>query len=206
MVNCSSVIDRTSNVSLNCDRTSLSRLARYGDHGVRRFVIHYGYPDKGGTPNRKNFGGRHFVDVRCKTSSLTMQVVGFDADSKRIIDVDGEIRVVDTNGEIAASWSFSKLLEHWSKKHSRAANVPYECRIGSRREYRYFDRIALGQGTSPPHFLAAVSAGAVFYDPGLKLVGDDQSGECKARNQFRIASRDLAMLYDNFAWHGCSVA
>lgn len=176
----------------------------YGDHGVRRFVIHYGYPDKGGIPNRKNFGGRHFADVRCKTSSLTMRVVGFDPRSKRIVDVAGEIRVVDSNGVTAASWSFSKLLEHWSKKHGRAAYVPYECRIGTRREYRYFDRIALGQGTSPTHFLAAVSAGAVFYDPALKLVGDDLNGPCKARNQFRIASRDLAVLYDNYAWHDSS--
>lgn len=82
--------------------------------------------------------------------------------------------------------------------------MPYECRIGTRREYRYFDRIALGQGTSPTHFLAAVSAGAVFYDPALKLVGDDLNGPCKARNQFRIASRDLAVLYDNYAWHDSS--
>jgi hypothetical protein len=177
----------------------------YGRHGARRFVVHYGYPDKSGAPDRRNFGGRHVADVRCTTSGLTMQVVGFDPVSKRIIDVDGDLRVVDSKGEIAASWSFSKLLEHWSKKHNRAAYVPYECRIGVHREYRFADRIALGQGTSPPHFLSAVASGTVYYDPGLKLVGDAQTGECKARNQFRISSRHLGMLYDSFGWHEFSV-
>jgi hypothetical protein len=172
----------------------------YGRDGARRFVVHYGYPDKSGAPDRRNFGGRHIANVRCRTTGLTLQVCGFDPASNRIIDVDGDIRVVESNGEIAASWTFSKLLEHWSKKHSRAAYVPYECRVGAHREYRYSDRIALGQGTSPPHFLAAVASGTVYYDPGLKLVGDEQTGECKARNQFRIPSRQLGTLYESYCW------
>jgi hypothetical protein len=50
--------------------------------------------------------------------------------------------------------------------------------------------------TDPLRFLAALAAGAIYYDPGIKL--EHQSGRpaVKRRSQFRVASRALDTLYE----------
>jgi hypothetical protein len=43
--------------------------------------------------------------------------------------------------------------------------------------------------------LAALAAGAVYYDPGIKLEHASTDAEVKRRSQFRIASREIGALY-----------
>jgi hypothetical protein len=96
----------------------------YKEHDVEAFIRKFGYADKQGREDRMNFGGRHFVGRQCAPTKLTMQLTGFDAAAGKIVDANGEIALVSDTGEIAASWSFKKILEHWSRKHTKAVYVP----------------------------------------------------------------------------------
>ena len=143
-----------------------------------------------------NFGGRHFVGQRCPPTGLTMQLAGYDAAKGRITDAAGEIALVSDAGEIAASWSFKKILEHWSHKHAKAAYVPSQCRIEPARQYAYGHKVRLSQRTDPLRLFRALSAGAVYYDPGIKLEHASTGPEVKRRSQFRVASKNIAALYE----------
>jgi hypothetical protein len=54
----------------------------------------------------------------------------------------------------------------------------------------------LFEGTSIIQLLKAVSAGHVYYDPGIKLENADTRPVTKRRSQFRIKSASLENLYD----------
>lgn len=96
----------------------------YRDAEVEAFIRKFGYADKNDKPDRMNFGGRHVVGVRCPPTGLTMQLAGFDIATGKITDANGAIALLSDAGEVAASWSFKKILEHWSHKHSKAVYVP----------------------------------------------------------------------------------
>ncbi len=172
----------------------------YHQHGARRFVVHYGYPDKNGVEGRINFGGRHIAGRACHSSGLTLRVRGFDAGVGKIVAADGAIQLESASGVVAASWSFEKVLSHWSKKHAQAAYVAYQADKSGVRRYRYCGDVGFGEGTTPIRFLAALAAGDVYYDPALKVVNADGESSSKARNQFRVAVRSLASLYEGFEW------
>ena len=53
-----------------------------------------------------------------------MKLNGFDSLKGKIIDGNGSVDLVTTKGVVAASWSFSHVLEHWNRKHRLAAYVP----------------------------------------------------------------------------------
>lgn len=96
----------------------------YRDAEVEAFIRKFGYADKNDKPDRMNFGGRHVVGVRCPPTGLTMQLAGSDIATGKITDANGAIALLSDAGEVAASWSFKKILEHWSHKHSKAVYVP----------------------------------------------------------------------------------
>lgn len=83
----------------------------YKSEGVDAFLYKYGYPDKRGRPDRLNFGGVHKVGERKELTGLTMILPGFDSDSGKIRNTSGSISLVSDSGDVAASWSFSGLLE-----------------------------------------------------------------------------------------------
>jgi hypothetical protein len=168
----------------------------YKSHGVEEFIRKFGYADKLGREDRINFGGRHFVGLRCALTKLTMQLKGFDSETKKIIDANGDIALVSADNEIAASWSFNKILEHWSKKHMQAVYVPSKCRTEPQRQYSYGKKVRLAQKTDSIRLLQAFATGAVYYDPGIKLENASTSAETKRRSQFRIASKNIAALYE----------
>jgi hypothetical protein len=124
-----------------------------------------------------------------------MQLLGFDSGANRITNVSGAIALVDASGDVAASWSFAKILEHWSRKHMQAAYVPSQCHIEPRREYRYGGRVRLAQHTDSLLLLGALASGRIFYDPGIKLENASTGPRVKRRSQFRTASRDIDALY-----------
>jgi hypothetical protein len=61
--------------------------------------------------------------------------------------------------------------------------------------------VRLCEGTDFLRFLRASADGKVYYDPGIKLenASDPQRKKTKRRSQFRIKSRDIAILYKNIA-------
>lgn len=168
----------------------------YKNKGVEAFVRKFGYPDKLGRADRLNFGGVHKFGTEHPTTHLTLMLDGYDATAGRILDADGCIALVNKRGVVAASWAFSGLLAHWSRKHSKAVYVPSQCRKEPKRQYCYGDKVRLAQGTDSLHLLKALASGAVYYDPGIKLENASGRPTTKRRSQFRIASKSISTLYE----------
>lgn len=100
--------------------------------------------------------------------------------------------------EVAASWNFSSLLQHWSKKHAKAAYVPSLSRQEPSRQYCYGSKVRLAVGTNSLLLLKAFATGAVYYDPGIKLENASSSKpKDKRRSQFRIVSKNISALYNS---------
>lgn len=174
----------------------------YVDCGPIEFVRAYGYPDKSGIKDRYNFGGKHIVEKCHQLTNLTMKLIGFDKDSSSISDAHGAITLLDKHDRIAASWSFSKLIDHWKRKHSQAVYVPCISRKNPStdlKEYYFGSNFELGEGTNFELFLKSMQAGKTFYDPGIKLeLASNPSPKIKRRNQFRINHKDLNGLYNSY--------
>jgi hypothetical protein len=168
----------------------------YRTEGVAAFLHRFGYAAQNGQIDRLNFGGRY--DCQRGHHSLTglrMTLVGFDAASGKITDLDGGLSLISTDEEVAASWSFKGLMAHWNRKHAQAAYVPSLHRRPP-PEYCFGAKILLCEKTDFLLFLKAFSAGAVYYDPGVKME-QASSGKpvIKRRSQFRVAHADLPRLY-----------
>lgn len=127
---------------------------------------------------------------------FTLTLIGYDASADKITDGGGRVALVHASGEEAATWKFTDLMAHWTRKHPLAAYVPSIHEKG-KDLYRFGPTVRLGEGTDFLHFLRAMSEGKVYYDPGIKL--EDSSTDhpkSKRRSQFRIKSADLPLLYD----------
>jgi hypothetical protein len=168
----------------------------YKEKGVEAFVRTYGYNDKKNREDRMNFGGIHSAGKRQASTGLTMELLGYDVNKNKIVDADGSIALVDNEGNHAASWAFSGLLAHWSRKHSKAVYVPSMKRTEPEWQYCYGPRVRLGQGTDSLRLLSALASGFVYYDPGIKLENASTKPAVKRRSQFRIASKNIAALYE----------
>ena len=169
----------------------------YKDAEVEAFIRKFGYADKNDKPDRLNFGGQHVVGVRCPATGLTMQLAGFDTAKGKITDATGAISLLSDAGEVAASWSFKKILEHWSHKHSKAVYVPSKRRTESLWQYAYGRKVRLAQRTDSLRLLRAFASGAMYYDPGIKLEqASTDKPKSKKRSQFRVASKHITALYE----------
>lgn len=170
----------------------------YSAEGVETFIRRYGYPDRQGRPDRLNVGGRFVVGRRLPLTGLRLELEGINSTGDGIHDAEGGIRLVDDDGRVAAKWPFASLLEHWNHKHARAAYVPSMQR-SEPSGYRYAPACYLGIGTDFGRFLLAMSRGAVFYDPGIKLErASEPNPACKRRSQFRISFHRMTDLYERF--------
>ena len=170
----------------------------YATDGVIPFIRRWGYPDRRGRTDRLNVGGRFVAGKRSPRTGLTLQLVGYDSAKYLITDVAGGIALIDDADVVAASWPFTSLIAHWNTKHAQAAYVPSLSRENP-RQYRYADTVFLGEGTDFSRFLRGVSESRVYYDPGIKL--EQASGpnpKAHRRSQFRIAFRELKVLYSAF--------
>jgi hypothetical protein len=169
----------------------------YKDADVESFIRKFGYADKNDKPDRLNFGGRHVVDVPCTLTKLTLRLVGYEATTAKITDANGQIALVSETDEVAASWSFKKILEHWSHKHSKAVYVPSKRKTEPKWQYAYGDKVRSAQGTDSLRLLRAFAAGAMNYDPGIKLENaSTDRPKSKKRSQFRVASKNISALYN----------
>ena len=168
----------------------------YKDQDAEAFIRKFGYADKKGREDRMNFGGRHFAGRRCPPTGLTMHLSGFDTATGKITNINGAFALVSDADEVAASWSFKKILEHWSQKHMKAVYVPSQRRLEPQRQYAYGHKVRLAQETDSLRLLRAFAAGAVYYDPGIKLEdASTEKAKSKKRSQFRVASKNICALY-----------
>ena len=168
----------------------------YRDEGVAAFLHRYGYPDRSGKADRINFGGIYAAsrDFHPETG-LMLRLTGFDAATCKITDLDGGIVLLDRDDNIAASWGFRGIIAHWNRKHAKAVYVPSLMQFPP-PEYRYGARVELCEGTDVLLLLAAVSAGSVYYDPGIKIEGAETAKPViKRRSQFRVRHGSLNALY-----------
>lgn len=168
----------------------------YAAEGVKPFMSRYGY-DNANIVDRRDFTGRHFYEKSCDKSALTLIMPGFDASSGKMTDATGCIGLLDESDNVAASWSFSKLLEHWKKKHSKAAYVPSIASHAADGSllYHFGKTVRLYEGTTIDQLLGAVAKRKVYYDPGIKMEQASTKARVKKRSQFRIKSKDLDVLY-----------
>ncbi len=170
----------------------------YKVDGAAPFVRRFGYPDKS-VEDRLNFSSPHHAWVRNKLTGLTLNLLGYDREKERITDPHSSFALLNDEGEVAAEWHYASLLTHWNRKHDNAAYVPSLCQRSNPIQYRYGDRVRLGTGTDFDRFLSAISSGAIWYDPGIKLEGASSAQpRLKRRSQFRIRSANLARMYRRF--------
>ena len=170
----------------------------YIKDGLEVFLREWGKPRAGSS--RLDFAWKHSFGVRSAKSGLEMRVDGFRQGDKTF-DASGGIELIAKDMRVAASWSFEKLLQHWKRKHSNAVYVPSITRYvshksGTIRQYMYGSNVHLGVDTTFVKFLDSLLSRDLFYDPGVHMT---PGAETKKRNQFRINSRNLSSLYENFS-------
>ena len=167
----------------------------YKERGPEAFVRRFGYTDKRGRKDRMNFGGIYRFGSRHAETHLTLQLLGFDNVTGKIMDQNGAVALLTDKCEVAAAWGFAGLLTHWTRKHSKAVYVPSRSRIAPGRQYAYGDHVRLAVHTDFLRFLRAIASGMVYYDPGIKLEQASSTPKVKRRSQFRVASRNITTLY-----------
>ena len=169
----------------------------YRSEGPEAFVRRFGYPDRSGTPDRINFGGIYSVGKTANAATgLALELDGFNRDTGKIEDMTGAIRLVTETGEEAAAWTFTGLIDHWNRKHARAAYVPSVMQLLP-LAYQFGSRVSLFENTDFLKFIAAIDKGIIVYDPALKLENASSAKPAlKRRSQFRIKRTALAMLYE----------
>lgn len=177
----------------------------YVESGIEPFIRKYGYDDKHGREARMNFGGVYKLGRTVAATNLTLIVSGFDSEVNKITNAGGFIGLLDSKDELAASWSFSSLIQHWNKKHANACYVPSMNRKSvelypfSFQQYRYGNNVIMGTGTDFSLFLKELCKGNIYYDPGIKLelaIANLRGQSIKRRSQFRIKSRNLTQIYN----------
>nr|WP_320141658.1 MvaI/BcnI family restriction endonuclease [uncultured Cohaesibacter sp.] len=168
----------------------------YRENGVADFLRRYGYPDKSGKPDRINFGGVYSCTRPAHAETgLKLRMVGYDATTSKITDMNGGVALLDQNDEVAALWKFTGIIDHWNRKHAQAAYVPSLFQ-NPPPEYRFGPRILLCEKTDLTLFLSAISNGVVYYDPGIKLEQASSANPvAKKRSQFRIRHNNLTQMY-----------
>ncbi|MCP4546384.1 MAG: hypothetical protein GY835_07955 [bacterium] len=169
----------------------------YVEKGVPAFIRRYGKPSKK-MPDRYNFCGRHFATETCNTTGLRLAVAGFDSISRQVSDSRGAICLIDAQENTAASWDFTKIIEHWTCKHANAVYVPsLKKKDVSPVQYKYSNLVRLYSSTNINLFLHSLAVGAVYYDPGIKLEHASTNPKTKRRSQFRVKAKELDTLYEN---------
>ncbi|MFH0133504.1 MvaI/BcnI family restriction endonuclease [Variovorax sp. VaC1] len=145
---------------------------------------------------RRDFTGRHQTGIICKTTSLILQMEGYDPHRVEITDPNGGLFLRDHAGKLAAGWTFKKLVGHWSKKHAQTAYVTYKKSAAAGENfYSYGPQILLGEGAELQTFLRALYSGSIYYDPGIKQTFEGTEWRSKKRNQFRVGWKNVGGLY-----------
>lgn len=167
----------------------------YKEEGVPAFITEYGYKSNS-KADRMDFTGQLRVGIPQEKKRLKLIIEGYDFKSKKIVDASQGVLLKDKEGNIAASWSFSTLLDKF-KKYNRASYIPSLKLMEPERQYCYSNRIQLGIGTDFSYFVNALNNGRIYYDPAIHIENFTSKPNQKTRNQFRILSHFLPELYPN---------
>lgn len=167
----------------------------YVDEGIEKFIQKYGYDDMLGREDRRNFGGIYKIGNTHPRTNLTLQLIGFDNELKKIKNTNGRIALIDNDDQEVANWSFSSLLLHWNRKHNKACYIPSLSRSITQLQYYFSDKVLMGEGTDFLMFLSEMYRGHIYYDPGIKIENISSKPKVKRRSQFRIRSLNLKNLY-----------
>ncbi|WP_027390825.1 MvaI/BcnI family restriction endonuclease [Chrysiogenes arsenatis] len=159
---------------------------------LESFLKHYGTNQQ---PQRMDFASRHTISEQNAKSGLTITLEGYDSRKRQIIDPNGGLMLRDQNKSLAAGWSFSKLLDHWKRKHANACFVSYKASQRDVPYYLYGPRITLATGTDLERFLHAIYSSTIYYDPGVNMKWEGNAWRAKKRNQFRVAWKNIPELY-----------
>ena len=169
-------------------------------HNQTEFVLKYGHiqtRDGNGNPTSYYFTTKDFnrPGEHKAYAQLDMTLTGF-TDEKHF-DPEGMIALTDVEtGDLIAGWSYLKLLEHWQRKHNRAAYVPYlRDDSGNSTHVEFGPLVTLGISTSFGLFLQAFKNGKVIYDPGDKATLINDGWHAHSRSQFRIDLKDIGAIY-----------
>lgn len=176
----------------------------YADQGVLPFISKFGYPDKNGVVDRRNVGGTFKYKQVSGATGLKLDLLGYDASNKKISDPDGGIALVSANHEIAAIWSYSKLIEHWKRKHAKTAYIP-SIRSVQPYKYLYGNEITLCKGTDFMLFLDAITKSKIYIDPAIKAENySTPNCTIKRRNQIRVSFKDIPAIYHSVKKVDCT--
>ena len=174
-------------------------LGEYKDHSLEWFLRKYGYSSTT-KPDRWDFNGTHRFQTKHSKTNLTLDIDGFDLTTRKITKADGKLSFIAPNGAEAATWSFPKLMEHWTTKHSKAVYIPSikQRQVQGDLSYHYGNQIRICEGTSFELFLSAFADNLLYLDPAIKLENmSTTKTPKKKRNQFRVKWTHLVDLYQN---------
>ncbi len=144
---------------------------------------------------RMDFASRHSIGAYNSKSGLTLLLEGYDPVGRKITDPEGGLKLRDGSGNLTAGWSFSKLIDHWKRKHAQTCFVLYSMEIRDVPYYTFGPSIVLGFGTDLEKFLAALHSSTIYFDPGINMKIVENRWIPKKRNQFRISWKNLGEIY-----------
>ncbi|WP_143871535.1 MvaI/BcnI family restriction endonuclease [Catenovulum sediminis] len=159
---------------------------------LEQFLRKYGWSKAEG---RMDFASIHKNNLKNERTQLSLIMTGYDPKKEEITDPDGGLHLVDDKGNLAAGWGFSKLLEHWKKKHSRTCFVSYKKIDDGDIKFTFGPNVTLAEGASLKRFLQSLYGQAIYYDPGINMKLVNGKWKPKKRNQFRIKFKDIGDLY-----------
>lgn len=165
----------------------------YRENGMKAFAQQYGVYNE--LRDRLDFTGSHYVNNRHQKTNLMLHLEGFDPKVKAITRGDGAIQLIDDDSKVVASWSFNSLIEHWNRKHAKAAYIPSLKSNQGQLMYSFGNIITLGIGTDFNYFLFGLTQGITYYDPGIKVEKVSTIAKGKPRSQFRIKAKSVLSLY-----------
>ncbi|WOA54194.1 MvaI/BcnI family restriction endonuclease [Dickeya solani] len=148
-------------------------------------------------PERVDFASIHKMSIYNEKTGLTLNLEGYDFSKQEIVNPEGGLFLRDSNGKIAAGWSFSKILDHWKRKHSKTCFVHYSVRKSEHPSYLFGPKITLADGSDIKKFMSALSASKIYYDPGVNIKYHNGKAKPKKRNQFRMKWNDVGEVYDH---------
>lgn len=174
----------------------------YIENGLYDFLERYATRKQ---ETRLDFASIHRVNLQNEKTKLSLTIEGYDQEKGEIIDPDGGVMLRDHLGNLAAGWQFSKIIDHWKRKHSHTCFVSYTSlkEKGQVPKYQFGPLITLGKDTSLIHFVESLCKNIIYYDPGINMKLEYSTkypqGRWipKKRNQFRVKWKDIPSLYNN---------
>ncbi|HEI9730847.1 MvaI/BcnI family restriction endonuclease [Serratia ureilytica] len=145
--------------------------------------------------DRIDFASIHKVSKPNERTGLSLDLEGFESTTGRITNPNGGLMLRNKKGELICGWSFSKLLDHWKRKHNKTCFVSYEKSNEGSTKYKFGPKVTIATGADFLLFFSALSESYIYYDPGINVKMLGSVNITKKRNQFRIKFNDIYFLY-----------